>query len=60
MIISVSLLKRIVLSMQISKNFVANLFSNGDVIHTQIRSDIIIQCHKLSYKGNREMYISFM
>ena len=43
-----------------SKNFVTNFFSNGDVIYTQIRSDIIIQCHKLSYKGNREMYISFM
>ena len=43
-----------------SKNFVTNFFSNGDVIYTQIRSDIISQCHKLSYKGNREMYISFM
>ena len=42
------------------KKLCHQFFSNGDVIHTQIRSDIIIQCHKLSYKGNREIYFIYV
>ena len=55
MIIFISLLKHIVWSMKISENFVTNFFSHSDVINMQIRSDAIIQCHKLSQKGNRKM-----